>query len=125
MYKTSRIDSLEFITKDGSTIRELMAYRNAAVQRMSLAEASLPPDGKTACHAHPHAEEIYYFLQGTGRVLVGDIFYEVKPGDSILHPPGVRHQTWNTGNETMVFLCVCVPAYEHEDTVILPNVLLD
>jgi mannose-6-phosphate isomerase-like protein (cupin superfamily) len=114
-------DCPPFITKDGSGVRELMAYRNSACERMSLAEARIPPGGKTECHAHPEVEEIYYFLRGTGRVLAGDEYYEVGPGVSLVHRPGVRHQTWNTGGEPLVFLCHCAPAYEHEDTVILPD----
>ena len=121
MRKTSRDDCPAFTTKDGSTIRELMAYRNSEATRMSLAEASLPPGGKTECHLHPEVEEIYYFLSGTGRILVGDEYFNVAPGDSILHLPGVRHQTWNTGTVEMFFICCCAPAYEHDDTVILPD----
>lgn len=118
---TRRGDCPPFITKDGSTIRELMAYRNSECGRMSLAEATLPPGGKTECHRHPEVEEIYYFLQGTGRSLAGDAYYDVEPGTSIVHLPGVRHQTWNTGAEPLVFLCLCHPAYEHDDTVILED----
>lgn len=125
MRKTSRRDCPEFTTKDGSTIRELMAYRNSEAARMSLAEASLPPGGKTECHVHREVEEIYYFLEGRGRILVGDEFFDVEPGDSILHLPGVRHQTWNTGDARMVFLCCCAPAYEHDDTDILPDAALE
>lgn len=31
-----------FTTKDGSQIRELLAYRNAEIRHQSLAEATLP-----------------------------------------------------------------------------------
>ena len=123
--KTSRRDCPEFTTKDGSAIRELMAYRNSMAARMSLAEASLPPGGKTECHLHRETEEIYYFLEGRGRILAGDEFFDVEPGDSVLHPPGVRHQTWNTGDVRMAFLCCCAPAYEHGDTDILPDAGLE
>lgn len=119
--KTSRNECTPFITKDGSTIRELMAYRNSAAKKTSLAEATLSPGAKTECHVHPETEEIYYFLEGKGRVLAGDETFEVLPGDCILHLPGVRHQIWNTGDVSLVFLCVCAPAYEHDDTVILPD----
>ncbi len=119
--KTGRADCPPFTTKDGSTIRELMAHRNSDCERMSLAEATLPPGGRTECHRHPETEEIYYFLEGRGLVLAGDERFDVGPGDSILHRPGVRHQTWNTGEGSLAFLCVCVPAYEHDDTEILPD----
>lgn len=118
---TRYADCEPFVTKDGSIIRELMARRNSACERMSLAEATLPAGTKTECHLHPEAEEIYYFLSGEGRVLVGDEYFDVGPGTSVLHRPGVRHQTWNTGDAPLVFLCHCVPAYEHDDTDILPD----
>ena len=118
---TEREDCPPFITKDGSTIRELMAYRNSACERTSLAEATLPVGGRTECHLHRKVEEIYYFLEGRGRVLAGDDYHDVRPGVSILHRPGVRHQTWNTGEVPLLFLCICAPAYEHDDTDILPD----
>lgn len=122
--KTSRDGCAPFVTKDGSTIRELMAHRNSAAERMSLAEATLLPGTKTECHLHRATEEIYYFLKGGGKVLVGDDFHDVGPGDAVLHRPGVRHQTWNTSDEPLVFLCLCAPAYEHDDTDILPDARL-
>src|SRR5437762_2275859 len=47
-----------FITKDGSEIRELLAYRNSVIRRQSLAEARLPSGGSTQEHYHPDTEEI-------------------------------------------------------------------
>ena len=107
-----------FITKDTSEIREIIAYRNSSCERMSLAEATLYPGRHTEAHRHPRAEEVYYVLQGRGRMRVGDEVRDIEGGDAILLPPGTLHQTWNTGEEPLVFLCLCAPAYEHEDTVI-------
>lgn len=121
--RTDRRDCPAFTTKDGSTVRELMAYRNSACERTSLAEARLDAGCRTECHLHREVEEIYYFLEGRGRILVGDEYFDVEPGVSILHRPGVRHQTWNTGDSPLVFLCVCAPAYEHDDTVLLSDAL--
>ena len=60
-----------FITKDGSEIRELLAYRNSNIQKQSLAEARLKPGARTAPHYHPKTEEIYYILRGAGEVTIG------------------------------------------------------
>jgi mannose-6-phosphate isomerase-like protein (cupin superfamily) len=105
-----------FITKDGSEIRELLAHRNSCIRNQSLAEARLPPGGVTTPHRHRLTEEIYYILQGTGRMRVDEDEREVSPGDAIAIPPGARHQMTNTGKEILKFLCCCAPAYEHEDT---------
>lgn len=106
-----------FITKDGSEIRELLAYRNSCIRNQSLAEATLPPGGSTAEHFHATSEEIYYILSGRGRMRVADEERDVAAFDAIALPPGVRHKLTNTGPEPLVFLCCCAPPYEHDDTV--------
>lgn len=112
-----------FTTKDGSEIRELLASRNSAIVKQSLAEARLPPGASTTPHYHPLTEEIYYLLAGIGQMQVGDEQRAVGPGDAIAIPPGAVHTITNTGRETLKFLCCCAPGYEDADTVLLvaPN----
>jgi mannose-6-phosphate isomerase-like protein (cupin superfamily) len=107
-----------FTTKDGSEIRELLAYRNSTIRNQSLAEARLPVGGSTQEHYHPKTEEIYYITHGAGRMRIEGEIREVKVGDAIAIPPGQKHKLWNTGKEMLRLLCCCAPAYEHEDTVI-------
>lgn len=108
-----------FITKDGSEIRELLAYRNSAIRNQSLAEARLQPGASTAPHYHPQTEEIYYITAGTGRMRIGNETREVGPLDAIAIPPGMPHQITNTGQGILALLCCCAPAYEDADTVLL------
>ena len=108
-----------FTTKDGSEIRELLAHRNSAISRQSLAEARLMPGQSTAPHYHVRTEEIYYILSGQGQMQIAGEALQVAKGDAIAIPPGHAHQITNTGDEPLVFLCCCAPAYEHEDTVLL------
>ena len=108
-----------FITKDGSEIRELLAHRNSGIRNQSLAEATLPPGGATTEHYHARSEEIYHITSGTGRIRVGREERDVRTGDAIAIPPGVRHQLWNTGEEALKLLCCCAPAYEHADTFLV------
>jgi mannose-6-phosphate isomerase-like protein (cupin superfamily) len=107
-----------FITKDTSEIREILAPRNSSIQRQSLAEATLQPGRETEEHFHATSEEIYYVLQGAGRMRIEGEVSEVGPGDGIAILPGRKHKLWNTGEGDLVFLCLCVPPYEHEDTMI-------
>ena len=107
-----------FITKDGSEIRELLAYRNSAIRNQSLAEARLPVGGATQEHFHPRAEEIYYITHGTGRIRVEGEMRDVAAGDAIAILPGQCHKLWNTGAEPLRLLCCCAPAYEHSDTIV-------
>ena len=107
-----------FTTKDGSQIRELLAHRNSCLRNQSLAEARLPIGCATLAHHHPRTEEIYYILEGCGRMQVDEQTAEVRAGDAIAIPPGSKHQLTNTGGSELKFLCCCAPAYEHEDTVL-------
>jgi mannose-6-phosphate isomerase-like protein (cupin superfamily) len=107
-----------FITKDGSEIRELLAHRNSVIRNQSLAEARLPVGAATQEHFHPKAEEIYYITHGTGRMRIEGETRDIRTGDAIAIPPGLKHKLWNTGDETLRLLCCCAPAYEHDDTII-------
>ncbi len=110
-------DCEQFVTKDGSKIREIMAPRNSLIERQSLAEAVVPVGGCTTEHYHATSEEIYYVLSGHGEMCVAGETFSVKPGDAIALPARTIHKIWNRSQEDLVFLCLCVPPYEHDDTV--------
>ena len=110
-----RLESLgkvePFMTKDGSTIREL--HHTPA---QSLAEATLEPDQATERHYHRATEEIYFVLKGSGAMEVDADRRDVRPGDAVLIPPGAWHTLENTGTSELRILCCCSPPYSHEDT---------
>ena len=108
-----------FTTKEGSVIRELLAHRNSVISKQSLAEARVAPGLETQPHYHPLTEEIYYILQGVGEMKIGKEMQPVGPGDAIAIPPGAIHTIRNSGEQTLLFLCCCAPAYEHHDTVLI------
>ena len=114
-------DTIPFTTVDGSTIRELLAHRNSAIRKQSLAEARLDAGSATTPHHHDVTEEIYYILSGTADMTLGEETRPVGPGDAIASPPGVRHTIRNTGSGELVFLCTCAPGYEHSDTFLDPS----
>ena len=94
----SRLDDLQpFTTLDGSTIRELAGPAWTPARNQSLAEASVPPGGRTAAHFHRRTEELYFFTAGRGRLRVGDDERTVAPGDCAVIPPGTVHELVNDG----------------------------
>ena len=100
-----------FVTKDGSTIREL---HHTAVQ--SLAEATLEVEQATERHYHRVTEEIYFVIKGQGKMEVDGETGYMKPGDSVLIPAGAWHQLENNGTSELRILCMCAPPYSHDDT---------
>ena len=111
-------DREPFTTRDGSTVRELIQVADGAVNQ-SLAEAVVPSGGETIEHLHRRSEEIYRFVSGRGRIRVGGAEARVEAGDSVLIAPGTPHKVWNDGDEPLVLLCCCAPAYSDEDTELL------
>ncbi len=112
-----------FTTKDTSIIREILAPRNSETQRQSLAEATIEAGATTQAHSHPNTEELYYILHGSGVMAIEAEQRSVTVGDGICIPAGKRHQIRNTGQEPLVFLCCCVPAYTDEDTILCESLL--
>lgn len=105
-----------FVTKDGSTVRELLGLPTSAlVRNQSLAEARLAPGQATERHYHRKSEEIYFLLDGGGLIEVDGETREVGPGDAVLIPPGALH-TLHAGQDGARLLCCCAPPYRHEDT---------
>ena len=114
--KVNISDCEQFVTKDTSKIREILAPRNSILRRQSLAEAVLPVEGATEEHFHATSEEIYYIVDGVGEMRVEGDQFSVHPGDAIALLPGEKHKIWNRGETDLVFLCLCTPPYEHNDT---------
>jgi mannose-6-phosphate isomerase-like protein (cupin superfamily) len=48
---------------------------------------------------------------------LGEDETEVGRGDCVVIPPGTAHKLWNPGDESLVLLCCCAPAYSDADTV--------
>lgn len=119
MEVVNRNEVRPFITKDTSEIREILAPANSSIKNQSLAEARVSPGRSTEEHFHPEAEEIYYVLEGKGKIRIEGDENEIGPGDGIAILPGKRHKVWNTGQSDLVFLCCCSPAYADEDTMIM------
>lgn len=79
-------------------------------QKLGYNITAVPP-GKRAFPFHNHRanEEMFFVLQGTGEVRIGENTYPIRPGDVIACPPGGKetaHQIINTGSEELRYLAV-------------------
>ena len=119
MYLSRHADLEPYVTADGSVIREWAGPGYSPARNQSLAEATIAPGESTAAHYHRVSEEIYLLTAGRGRLRVGEQEREVRAGDCALISPGEVHQIHNTGEEDLVIVCACSPAYSHEDTFLV------
>jgi len=108
-----------YLTKDGSQIRELMHPAVHGNRNQSFAEAIVAAGCTTHLHRHGKTEEIYHIAAGEGSMRLGEAVFAVGEGDTICIPTGTAHCIENTGSAPLKILCMCSPAYAHEDTELL------
>jgi uncharacterized cupin superfamily protein len=79
-------------------------------QKLGCNITAVPP-GKRAFPFHNHHanEEMFFVLQGTGEVRIGENTYPIRTGDVIACPAGGKetaHQIINTGTDELRYLAV-------------------
>lgn len=102
-------------TPHGSEIRPLVDRTTSEIELCSLAEEVLPAGAAVGRHHHLETEEVYYLLEGSGRMTVAEETRDVSAGDAIFIPRGTTHTLENTGDAPLRLLLVCGPAYSRED----------
>ena len=100
-------------------IREFMRGGKKYVQTTDLS-AKLPeklrlfsvltliPGASIGYHVHENESEMFYFLEGHGRVQDDDETYNVNAGDSMATLSGHGHSVENTGDTNLVILAAIV-----------------
>ena len=67
------------------------------------------PGKKMGPHGHAKTEETFYFVKGTGNMIVNDKPYPAKVGDVFYIEPHEFHDVENTGNEDMKVIFIKSP----------------
>ena len=99
-------------TRERCFISELL--NSPGQPEVSLARTRVEPGVTTELHALSVAEW-YVIESGQGRMRVGDNApFDVGPGDVVTIPKHAAQQITNSGNEDLVFLCVCAPRFSQE-----------
>ena len=81
-------------------IRPLIEEKDGAaaeVHHLEITDAKL--------HYHERTDEIYYVIDGQGKIRLDDQEMELRPGVVIYVPRGVKHKAWGE----LKVLVVCIP----------------
>ncbi|HMG37003.1 MAG TPA: cupin domain-containing protein [Blastocatellia bacterium] len=113
----NRLNASVVKTRHGSELRPLIDRTTSSITQCSLAEELLPPGAAVTIHHHRELEEIYYILEGTGTMTVGEERRDVSGGDAIFVPRLNRHSLANTGTSPLRLLVICGPAFFCEDEI--------
>lgn len=107
MKRISFAEVTETVVHDAVKRRKLIANNPGAVIQ-TFNDAYLEP-GKTASpHKHEDGEEVFYFLEGAGKMVVdGDIF-QVKSGDCVTIKKGEPHEVRNDTPSSLRWISIRV-----------------
>ncbi len=115
------IDDLEFLPRppafapsgpNADRFEAKMAYIGPRIGAQQLGyNITVVPPGKRAFPFHNHRvnEEMFFVLQGSGEIRIGESNYAIRTGDVIACPAGGRetaHQIINNGTEELRYLAV-------------------
>lgn len=87
-----------YVVKDNSFLKSLI-----------VSSTNLNPGKKTSGHRHAGQEEVYFFVSGSGTMIIDGEYYSefsVTAGDVVLIPDGAFHQVINDSLDKLYFVCV-------------------
>lgn len=79
-------------------------------QTFSLGLVTLDPNGGQVPWHNQEQEEVYFVLEGTGEMCLGEERREIRGGEAVYIPSGVFHQLTNTGPVPMRMIYCYGPA---------------
>lgn len=96
---------------DGSVLKELLnPAKEPLALRTSLAHAEVAPGRTTRAHRLA-GSEVYYILEGRGRMHIDAEEAEVSEGQAVYIPPRAVQFIENPGPGVLRFLCLVDPAW--------------
>lgn len=81
----------------------------AATEHLFAGLNALEPGQQHALHTHDGQDKLYYVLEGTGEVTVGETRSAIGAGDLVLAKSGEEHALENSGPNRLVVMVVMAP----------------
>ncbi len=103
-------NSIHALSNPGVVSRQLLNPENSASERVTITEVHLSAGACQPRHTHAASEQIWYAVQGTGRLLLADEKeMEFQKGDVVRFADGDVHGLRNDSEEEFVYISVTSP----------------
>ena len=117
MIITKKTDYPEaIISASGEIIQEFVGIAAGSIKSHSLARVIIKPGKSSLPHFHQISDESYLILSGTATMHINGVEFKLQPWEAVLIEPMDVHQIFNHGDEDLVFLAACVPAWQPGDS---------
>jgi len=101
---------------DGTLLCELLhPLVEGLKMNFSLAHAMLKPGESSLPHRLKESVEVYYILEGEGRMHIEKETRIVVAGDAIFIPPGTVQYIENINDSILSFLCIVSPPWQRKN----------
>ena len=102
--------SMKELSNPGIVSRQLITPENSASERVTMTEVHLKIGLSQPRHKHNFSEQIWYAIQGTGKLLLADDQeMNFKAGDVVRFEEDDVHGLLNDGDTEFVYISVTSP----------------
>jgi mannose-6-phosphate isomerase-like protein (cupin superfamily) len=84
------VESIKAVAREHSDNKHIIRRDDLKVGLISVR-----PHEHLPVHTHDHEEQLYYVLEGEGKIHMGDQEFALSPGKAVLIPPGIAHGVSN------------------------------
>jgi len=108
VFPISKFDHYRFPTHTNDLVMDRSQAKASEAFIVVLEPGEAPPR-----HQHDDTEQLFYVMEGQGRLEIGSEpqCYEVKPGDLVRIPVSAPHRIFCTGQTVLRYLAIdCFPA---------------
>ena len=99
--------------RDRITSYLLVSEKTCQAQKLAITIVEMEPGGFQHLHAH-EPEQMYYILEGQGRMSVDGEERSIQAGDCIFFPAHAEHGLKNTGEGMLRYLSAASPSFTLE-----------
>lgn len=94
--------------RGNATIQHLIEGEELKDKAKLISKLTLEPGSSIGVHEHKEDFEIYYILQGEGRVMDNGYMQPVGSGDVVYTSNGESHCLENTGDGQLILLAIVI-----------------
>lgn len=103
-------ENIKELSNPGVISRQLINHENSKSERVTITEVHLEIGASQPRHKHEESEQIWYAVQGSGKLLLADNKEIVfKAGDVVRFAANDIHGLLNNGDVEFVYISVTSP----------------
>lgn len=99
--------SYKDLEKIGRVVKQddIYTVSDFSMRNLVVSKTVLYPNKNTRGHFHD-VDEVYYFVEGSGRIKLDNELIDINAGDVVIVTPNVFHQVFNHGESDLIFLSI-------------------